>query len=241
MAISHICLGCGADLAGERASPEPHYGLWIVACPRCGRVAARRWTRVLWQRRRARRVRAALVALGSRMALLLLATAAVLVGAWYMTATLDEVGLGWEDLGGVVSGRIEWPAEDWALRGGPFVMGGWVLACLTAGAVLGAGLSHWRWWAAWGCWGALLLGLMWIKPAWARVDVAFHEMTDPLGTHGEPRAAMWGRLAAAALASWLATGLGVPLGRLIHRSHESAAARRWRRLLAKHRRRRLER
>jgi hypothetical protein len=39
MPISHVCTGCGVDLADRRARPEPHYGLWVVVCPGC-RVAA---------------------------------------------------------------------------------------------------------------------------------------------------------------------------------------------------------
>lgn len=35
MSRTHICLGCGFELAGVRAPPDPHYGLPVVVCPRC--------------------------------------------------------------------------------------------------------------------------------------------------------------------------------------------------------------
>ena len=41
MAISHVCLSCGLDLARVRARLEPYYALPIVVCPDCGRTAVR--------------------------------------------------------------------------------------------------------------------------------------------------------------------------------------------------------
>ncbi len=42
MAISHVCLSCGLDLARVRARLEPRYALPIVVCPDCGWAAVRR-------------------------------------------------------------------------------------------------------------------------------------------------------------------------------------------------------
>ncbi len=42
MAISHLCFGCGFDLARVRICPDPHYALPLVVCPDCGEAAVRR-------------------------------------------------------------------------------------------------------------------------------------------------------------------------------------------------------
>ncbi len=42
MAISHVCLSCGLDLARVRALLEPRYALPLVVCPDCGWAAVRR-------------------------------------------------------------------------------------------------------------------------------------------------------------------------------------------------------
>lgn len=241
VAISHICTGCGTDLARERAGPEPHYGLWIVECPGCGGVAVRRRHRQLANRRRARRWRTAIWSLAGRVLLLTLATVAVLIASSILAETLQRVGLRWGDGFDILTGRTPWPGEDWEYTGASFVAIGWVLACVTAGAVLGAGLAHWRWWAAWGAWAGLLLMLVWIVPAWQHAHAAFSTFMDPTGAYGTPRNVLWSRLAASALSAALLAGAGLPIGRLIHRSNVGAAAGRRRRMLAKHRRWRLAR
>jgi hypothetical protein len=40
--LSHLCVDCGLDLRHERSAIEPHYGLPLVICPRCGCAAVRR-------------------------------------------------------------------------------------------------------------------------------------------------------------------------------------------------------
>ncbi len=42
MAISHLCLQCGFDLARVRPQRDPHYGLPLVHCPKCETAAVRR-------------------------------------------------------------------------------------------------------------------------------------------------------------------------------------------------------
>jgi hypothetical protein len=48
MAIAHVCIQCGFDLARTRPAREPHYGLMLVVCPRCHHACVRRrhpiWT-----------------------------------------------------------------------------------------------------------------------------------------------------------------------------------------------------
>lgn len=42
MAIAHVCLGCGSDLARQKPVREPRYGLALVTCRRCGTHSVRR-------------------------------------------------------------------------------------------------------------------------------------------------------------------------------------------------------
>ncbi len=56
MAIAHICMSCGFDLARIRPVREPHYGLMIVRCPRCTRAAVRQLHPLLRRWKQIRRV-----------------------------------------------------------------------------------------------------------------------------------------------------------------------------------------
>jgi hypothetical protein len=51
MAISHLCLSCGFDLAQTRVRRDPLYGLPLVFCPDCDTAAVRRPhpTRQAWR------------------------------------------------------------------------------------------------------------------------------------------------------------------------------------------------
>lgn len=42
MAIAHVCMECGWDLARVRVRQDPHYGLPLVICPRCTTACVRR-------------------------------------------------------------------------------------------------------------------------------------------------------------------------------------------------------
>ncbi len=64
MAISHVCLSCGLDLARVRARLEPRYALPIVVCPDCGRATLRRKRRA-W--RSFRRLAVSLVTLAAQL------------------------------------------------------------------------------------------------------------------------------------------------------------------------------
>ena len=67
MAISHVCLSCGLDLARVRALLEPHYALPVVVCPDCGWAAVRRAPR---DRRSFHRLLVSLLTLISQLGLL---------------------------------------------------------------------------------------------------------------------------------------------------------------------------
>jgi hypothetical protein len=53
MLESQICLGCGHELRGVAAPPDPVYGLPVVVCSRCSRAVVRRRHRLRpWAQRR---------------------------------------------------------------------------------------------------------------------------------------------------------------------------------------------
>jgi len=69
MAIAHVCLGCGFDLARVRAFREPHYGLPLVVCPRCQAATTRR-RHPLWSAfRRFKRLDFTITVLGLQLSL----------------------------------------------------------------------------------------------------------------------------------------------------------------------------
>ena len=82
MAISHVCISCGLDLARVRARLEPRYALPIVVCPDCGLTAVRRKPRA-W-----RSIRSLVVTL-----LVLAAQVGLVVGGLAgLFAVSDELG-----------------------------------------------------------------------------------------------------------------------------------------------------
>ncbi len=78
MAISHLCLGCGFDLARVRTRPDPHYALPLVVCPDCGDAAVRRVHPLQLGWRAFLRVPASIIALVIQLGLLSGAAAAVI-------------------------------------------------------------------------------------------------------------------------------------------------------------------
>ena len=82
MAISHVCISCGLDLARVRARLEPRYALPIVVCPDCGHTAVRRKPRA-W--RSFRRLMVSLLALAAQLAM-------VVAGLAGLLAVSDELG-----------------------------------------------------------------------------------------------------------------------------------------------------
>lgn len=70
MPISHVCTGCGTDLAQLRAEPDPRYGLRVVVCPRCQSATVRTREPMIAGWRHARRFVAAGVLALTHLALL---------------------------------------------------------------------------------------------------------------------------------------------------------------------------
>ena len=144
MAIAHVCLGCGWDLARVRPQREPHYGLDLIRCPRCRAAVVRRkhpiWTR--W--RQFRRLDFAITVLGARVFITALLTFLNVMAAMLCVVLLSELRV-----------DREWP--DGA--GVYLIMIFGMLAPLT-GTWLTAAFEHiprWRMWFGWLLWIALIL------------------------------------------------------------------------------------
>lgn len=124
MAISHVCLSCGLDLARVRARLDPHYALPIVVCPDCGRAAVRRKHRI-----------------GRRTLKLLASLVALIVQAGLAAAGVFGLTVVSHELGGMLArgGLGALPREEIILR---------LAACaafaVALGAWLTAGLGHCR-------------------------------------------------------------------------------------------------
>lgn len=117
MAISHVCMACGEDLAGIRPGPEPHYGLCVVACPECARpsVRGRDEVRDWW--------RAARMRVG---AVLLLAAHAAVLGSLGMIASIGSLMVGTEAVRGRVPRPKDWVGIAMLLGIVPMVAGIWL-------------------------------------------------------------------------------------------------------------------
>ena len=77
MAISHLCISCGFDLARVRVRPDPFYALPIVICPDCGDTAVRRRHPMQQAWRTVLRLKTSLIALAFQLAMLIGGGAAV--------------------------------------------------------------------------------------------------------------------------------------------------------------------
>lgn len=231
--LSHICQGCGAELARVRAPADPVYGLRVVVCPRCGAACVRR---LLGEKRK--RVLRLLDAVSGLLvnalagALLLLWSAGAVLG---LARLLDRAGQG--PLGALqlrdAAGR--WIDERVVLTA--------ALAALSvaAGAWLTCGLAHWRRWLAFAAWTAALVAGASVEPiAHALRAAAALPTLGSAPRYGGPGLALWATrmgLVAGAVAVALVAGLplGLALRRLegklrrllLRRIRRRARARRW--------------
>ena len=71
MAISHLCISCGFDLARVRIRPDPFYALPIAICPDCGEAAVRRMHPMKQAWRTLLRLKTSLIALALQLAMLI--------------------------------------------------------------------------------------------------------------------------------------------------------------------------
>ena len=133
MAIAHVCLGCGVDLARVRARIEPIYRLPLVTCPRCGLHAVRRRHPIWHTYRTLLRIDAALTVLFIQTVLLVGLLIANVCGALAVGEVID----------GMMQ-RQKLQDDEIAIL---VVFG--LFAPILAGVWLTAGLAHWDRMAAW--------------------------------------------------------------------------------------------
>jgi hypothetical protein len=211
MAISHLCISCGFDLARVRVRPDPCYALPIVVCPDCGDAAVRRRHPMQQAWRTVLRLKTSLIALAFQLAMLIGGGAAVV-------AVCVFVGDAWI-LGDLVSPQRE------ELIVAFFAFG---VLPVTLGAWLTAGLGHLRRFPVWLFFSLAALGLISLdcvgEPLAGRA-------LEALGLSLTPFDFRWdlfsGRVVMLAAIMTIAIA-GIPLGMLARVGHRSWRRSRWR-------------
>ena len=227
MAIAHVCLGCGADLARIHVIRDPHYRLPIVTCPDCGEACVRRVDPILQRWRAFQRLAAAVCALLVQVLIVLLLA----------TATAGVIDAVPDLLPVVISGDLFDLLYGQSLAA---LVIGVTLPVLT-GVWMTIGLGHWRPWLARAVWGLLIAGLL----SWDMLWLAFETIGNRLGIVSGVGAEAHLQLA---FYDWILrvfilfvflmfTFAGSPLGAVLLKIHARRRTRRWSRRRARLRRR----
>jgi hypothetical protein len=147
MAIAHLCLECGWDLARIRAVCEPHYRIWLVRCPHCARACVRQ-RHPLWRGwRKFLRLKASLLAMLGQTFVLLILTAINL-----LALSFSHQLRGWS------------AADAWEEYRAQIILS-FVVVPIVTGTWLTAGLRHcprWKIWIGWTLFIALLLSVEYV-------------------------------------------------------------------------------
>jgi len=213
MAVSHICLSCGMDLARVRAAREPHYDLPLVVCPECSAAVVRRKEVVTAAWRRALRAAAAVRAMLLRLILsaLLMGASVGLVFFLELEAESDR-GFIMEVPGDLLTGNSRWNSgEDWSFAAAFFMA--WALVQTGVGILLSVGLAHWRPRVLpWVVWAAMLVLMLSLNPATYPARAAMGlALRDPVFYHG-PGLGDWAGRIAVGLLAMAAAPIGIPAG-----------------------------
>ena len=147
MAITHICLACGTDLARTRAVLDRAYDFWVVTCPQCRAAAVRKpnaikriWFRTLRLD----------IALSIIVVQIVIGTALLLAARGILDVLVDAL-------------RAGRPLDAVRMDLSPVLLAAVVLAMLT-GIWLTAGFSHIKRWRLWIGWPIVLLASIAILP-----------------------------------------------------------------------------
>lgn len=216
MAISHLCLGCGFDLARVRTRPDPHYALPLVVCPDCGEAAVRRVHphQVGW--RAFLRVKASIIALVIQLGLLSGAAAAVI--------GVCVEGERWARGNLIATSRQEMTFGLIAFGVVPIAVGAW----------LSGGLGHLGRIRAWSLFTIVVAGVIFLDCIGAPLLRRLLEAGGLSLVVGDLRwVELSGRLVVLAGIMSVATA-GIPLGMLVRAGHRS-----WHRNRRRARRRRI--
>jgi len=212
MAISHVCLECGFDLAKVRAQRDPEYDLWIVRCPRCANCCARNpkligraWHRIL-------RVDMALSILLVQGLLLILFVSVNVAALNAATKLVDEATAGlWGDNHTAVLIIV-------------------LVTAVCTGAWLTAAFGHVARWRMWAGWSAILVVFVLVSGPNDRLGM---ELSARYG--GEPfvdwimRCAVVLSIIALLVAAYMFAAIpGVVPGRVLRAGHSAFRRLRWR-------------
>ena len=227
MAIAHVCLGCGADLARIHVIRDPHYRLPIVTCPGCGEACVRRVDPILQRWRAFQSLAAALCALLVQVLIMLLLAP---VTALVVDAVPDIFPV-------QVSGNVFDLLYDQSFAA---LVVGLTLPVLT-GVWMATGLGHWRPWLARAVWGLLIAGLL----SWDMLRLAFETIGNELGivsgvgtgAHLQLAYYDWLLRVLVLFVFLMLTFAGSPLGAVLLKIHARRQSRRWSRRRARLRRR----
>ncbi len=227
MAIAHVCLGCGADLARTHVIRDPHYRLPLVICPGCGEACVRRVDPILQRWRAFQPAALALCALLVQLLIVfLLAPATALV--------IDAVP---DFLPVPITGNVFDLLDNQSISA---MVVGVTLPVLT-GVWMTAGLGHWRPWLARAVWGLLIAGLL----SWDVLRLAFETIGNELGivsgigaeAHLKLAFYDWMLRVLVLFVFLMMTFAGSPLGAVLLKIHAQRQNRRWSRRRARLRRR----
>lgn len=235
MAISHICLSCGLDLARVRARLDPALRLPIVTCPECGGNSVRRRHVLVTAWRGAMRRR---YAIWSFIAQLVVFNALLWSIAGLSWAIARQMELDSSTLVAVI--RDAYRIEASGLRRfsdvGPWRISVWLIASIVAGVWMGATLPHWKRWAPILVWPAalaiaacapMIAWLIWWPLAKLAMRPAIY-----LGPTQHQTMIMAQVITAACLLTFAA----LPAGPLARKAWRRSRARRWRKRLSRARR-----
>jgi len=220
MAIAHVCVQCGRDLARVRPQREPHYGLNLLRCPTCGAASVRRVHPVQGGWRRFRRLDFVATMIFLRLVGISTLTLFCALSSIFTIALASELRLG---------GNERLPREAVI-----FAVMLFIIVPTLLGAFLTAAFAHiprWKMWLGWLAWMGLILFM-----------IALH---GPLDSQFDPRP---NPNRSVAILPWLADGCwyivlpgllatlailvaatpGIVLGRLLLRLRDMLIRSKWR-------------
>ncbi len=227
MAIAHVCLGCGADLARIHVVRDPHYRLPIVICPDCGEACVRRVDPILQRWSAFQPIALALCALFVQVLIVFLLAPAT-------AGVIDAV----PDIFPVpISGNV----FDLLYNQSIAAMVVCVTLPLLTGVWMTTGLGHWRPWLARAVWGLLIAGLL----SWDMLRLASETIGNELGivsgigakAHLKLAFYDWVLRVLVLFVFLMMTFAGSPLGAVLLKIHTRRRNRRWSRRRARLRRR----
>lgn len=234
MAISHLCLSCGLDLARVRVSRDNALHAPIVTCPECGSSAIRRKPALVKAWRTAMRRRTAAWTLVAQLVVFNATIWSIAGLSWTISHQMQDDH---QSLVQVIvdAFRLEGSPMRRFDNVGPWHVSIWIFASLAAGLWLGSALPHWKRWAPYVVW-PIGLTTAFSAPfiGWAIWFPVAALAARPTYYDG-PSMAGWLIGMQVIAASCVLTCIAVQAGPFARRSWNRSRARRWRKRLARRR------